>query len=193
LQHRAFYHDEAERRRWQNPEIILAEIGLKPGLTFIDVGCGEGFFALPAARIVGEKGRVYGIDVFEEGVRSLRKKAAKEGINNIVLKVGAAEETILCEHCADIVFFGIDLHDFQDPAKVLLNAKQMLKPAGRLIDLDWKKELMPMGPPLHIRFSQEEATSRIEAAGFEIETTRESGPYHYIIIANLRRKRRKTS
>lgn len=178
-----FYDDEKERTKWQNPEAILADIGLKPGLTFIDVGCGEGFFALPAARIVGKKGKVCGVDIYKEAVDQLKEKAMKEGLRNLNLTIGAAEDTILCEGCADIVFFGIDLHDFRDPTKVLMNAKRMLKPTGRLVDLDWKKQPMEIGPPLHIRFSQEEAVKRIEAAGFRIETAKEAGPYHYLVIA----------
>jgi ubiquinone/menaquinone biosynthesis C-methylase UbiE len=179
----AFYHDEKERRKWQNPEAILADIGLKPGFTFIDVGCGEGFFTLPAARIVGRKGKVYGLDIYKEAIDHLREKALKEELTNLNLTLGSAESTILCERCADIVFFGIDLHDFRDPAKVLANARGMLKPTGYLVDLDWKKEPMELGPPVHIRFSEEEAAKRIEAAGFRIETVKEAGPYHYIVIA----------
>ena len=49
--------NEAERRKWQNPEAILVDIGLAPGFTFVDVGCNDGFFALPAARVVGEGGK----------------------------------------------------------------------------------------------------------------------------------------
>jgi FkbM family methyltransferase len=85
---------------------------LKLGSTFIDVGCGYGFFALPAARLVGEKGRVYGLDVDAEAIEKLREAATKENLENLALKVGNAEETILCERCADVVFFGIVLHDF---------------------------------------------------------------------------------
>ena len=44
--------DEQERRKWQNPEDILAEIGLRSGMTFMDIGCCQGFFTIPAARIV---------------------------------------------------------------------------------------------------------------------------------------------
>jgi ubiquinone/menaquinone biosynthesis C-methylase UbiE len=180
-----FFHDETERRKWQNPEAILAEIGLKPGFTFIDVGCGEGFFALPAARLVGNRGRVYGLDIYEEAIQRLKEKATKEGLKNLTLKVGAAEETILCKACANIVFFGIDLHDFRDPPKALINAKKMLKPGGRLIDLDWKKEPMELGPPLQIRFSQEEAVTKIEEAGFRVQIVKKAGPYHYMIIAKV--------
>ena len=119
---------------------FLISIGLKLGLTFIDIGCGDGFFALPAAQIVGKTGKVYGIDVDNEAIDRLKNRAAKEGLENLYLKVGEAEKTILCKACADIVFFGITLHDFKSPPKVLLNAKRMLKPTGRLVNLDWKKE-----------------------------------------------------
>jgi ubiquinone/menaquinone biosynthesis C-methylase UbiE len=179
----AFYHDEEARRMWQDPEAILADIGLKPGHTFIDIGCGEGFFAIPAAKIVGKKGKVYGIDIYNEAIEHLRMKASREDLNNINTSVGAAEETTICRGCADIVFFGIDLHDFRDTAKVLANAKRMLKPTGTLIDLDWKKSKMEMGPPLQIRFSEEEAAERIRAAGFKIESISDIGPYHYLIKA----------
>ena len=56
------YFDEDRRRKWQNPEDILREIGLETGMTFLDIGCGNGFFTLPAARMVGPAGQVYGLD-----------------------------------------------------------------------------------------------------------------------------------
>jgi len=176
-----------ERRRWQNPEAILADIGLRPGLTFVDIGCGGGFFALPAARIVGETGKVYSLDTNPRSIASLKELAASEGLTNLDLTIGKAEELTICEQCADIVFFGIALHDFKDPSRVLENARKMVKPAGRLVNLDWKKEPMKLGPPVEIRFSQEMASRLIEAAGFIVETIKDSGDYHYIIIAKPRR------
>jgi len=152
-----FFHDETERRRWQNPEAILLDIGLRKGFTFVDLGCGDGFFALPAAMLVGKRGKVYCLDIHAEVIDRLKERAMKEGLRNLTAKVGKAEETIFCEECADIVFLGIVLHDFEDPVKVLTNAKRMMKSTGRLIDLDWKKEPMELGPPLRIRFSEEEA------------------------------------
>jgi ubiquinone/menaquinone biosynthesis C-methylase UbiE len=178
-----FCHDEGERRKWQNPEAILLNVGLKSGLTFVDVGCGYGFFALPAARIVGDHGKVYGLDIDKEAISWLRKKAAEEGLRNVVLRVGAAEETVFCEACADIVFYGIVFHDFDNPGKVLANSKKMLKPNGHLIDLDWRKEPMDLGPRLRIRLSEDEAVGLMEQAGFKVKAKKESGSFHYIIIA----------
>jgi ubiquinone/menaquinone biosynthesis C-methylase UbiE len=172
-----------ERRKWQNPEAILADIGLKPGFTFIDVGCGGGFFTLPAARMVGRRGKVYGLDVDNRSITSLKELAAKEGLKNLNLTVGQAEESVICEQCADIIFFGIALHDFQDPARVLENARRMVKSAGKLVNLDWKKEPMDLGPPLKIRFSEDMTVRLIQTAGFTIETVKDSGPYHYLVVA----------
>jgi ubiquinone/menaquinone biosynthesis C-methylase UbiE len=185
---RGYYHggfrpfDDPERRKWQNPEAILSGIGVKPGVTLADIGCGGGFFALPAARMVGEKGKIYGLDVNEAAISSLKEQAAKEGLKNLHLTVGRAEDIIVCEKCADIVFFGMVLHDFQEPSRVLENAKIITKPTGRLVDLDWKKE-PSFGPPRHIRFDEATASRLIQGAGFKIESIKDSGQYHYLITA----------
>jgi ubiquinone/menaquinone biosynthesis C-methylase UbiE len=174
--------DDPERRKWQDPESILAQIGVKPGITFVDIGCGGGFFALPAARMVGAKRKVYGLDASAAAITSIKEQAAREGLKNLDLNVGRAEEVVVCQHCADIVFFGIALHDFQDPSQVLKNTRSIIKPTGILVDLDWKKDVA-IGPPRHIRFDATKASRLIEAAGYKIETIEDSGPYHYLIIA----------
>ena len=176
---------DEERRKWQDPEAILTHIGVRLGQTFVDVGCGEGYFAIPAARLVGETGKVYGIDTNAEAIGRLKGKAAADNLTNLDLTIGKAEEWVACEACADIVFFGTVLHDFADPAKVLVNAKKMMKPGGLLINLDWKKESMTWGPPLSIRFSEEHALQLLEAAGFRVEAPELSGPFHYMIVARL--------
>ena len=184
-ENRVWHHvDETQRRQWQNPEAVLTEIGLKPGDTFADIGCGAGFFTLPAARIVGPKGKIFGLDSQKSSIEEIIKKATAEGLTNLELKTGTAEETLLCRACADIVFFGIVLHDFQDPARVLGNAIQMLKPVGKLINLDWKKIDMKFGPPFSRRFDENTASQMIKQAGFRIESIKDSGQYHYLIVAN---------
>ncbi len=175
-------HDP-ERRKWQSPEAVLAEIGLRPGDTFIDIGCGAGFFAIPAARMVGENGKVYGLDISSEALDLLRGRAAEEGLANISLTLGRAEDTIVCEGCGDTVFFGNVLHDFDDPRLVLQNARHMVKSSGRLVNLDWKKEPMTPGPPIRKRLNEEDAAQMIAGAGFRVELRKESGPYHYLLVA----------
>jgi ubiquinone/menaquinone biosynthesis C-methylase UbiE len=177
--------DEQERRKWQNPENVLAEIGLQAGMTFADVGCGQGFFTIPAAKIVGESGKVYASDISETNIQKLREKVDSAGLTNVIMETGKAEDLIQCNECADIIFFGIVLHDFENPSKVLANAHSMIKKTGKLIDLDWKKESTGIGPPLHIRFSEEKAINLVKSSGFKVQLTTNSGLYHYIIVATL--------
>jgi ubiquinone/menaquinone biosynthesis C-methylase UbiE len=188
--HGGFSLDEAKRRSWYNPEEVIAD--LKEGDTFVDVGCGDGYFSILAAKKVGAKGKVYAVDRDPQGIEKLKSKAQTEGLSNIEAKAGKAEEVVFCKGCADMVFYSMDLHDFDDAAKVLQNAALMVKPSGLLVDLDWKKlgwekQGAQVGPPEHIRFSQEHAAELIGAAGFTVQSAEEAGPFHYIIKAKLRR------
>jgi ubiquinone/menaquinone biosynthesis C-methylase UbiE len=152
-------------------------------MTFMDLGCGYGFFTIPAASIVGETGKVYGVDVEAASIERLKRDAAEKGLKNIRVEVGAAEETVFCEECADIVFFSIVLHDFRDPVKVLRNAKLMLKTSGKLLNLDWKKKPTEIGPPLQIRFSEEQAANLLKQAGFTVESVEAVESDFYMITA----------
>ena len=179
--HGGFSLDEATRRSWYDPEAILKD--LQAGMIFVDIGCGEGFFSILAAKKVGANGKVYSVDTDASAVEKLTRKADGDGLKNITAKVGRAEDTVFCGQCADLVLCSMDLHDFADPAKVLRNARQMLKPDGQLVDLDWKKMQMSFGPPASIRFGEEYAAGLMRSAGFVVTDMQDAGPYHYVIRA----------
>jgi ubiquinone/menaquinone biosynthesis C-methylase UbiE len=179
--HGGFALEEAKRRSWYNPEAILQD--LDQGMTFVDVGCGDGFFSLLAAKKVGDNGKVYAVDIDASAIEKLKNHAKAEGIGNIDAKVGSAEYTVFCVGCADMVFFSMNLHDFDDPAKVLSNALKMVKSTGCLIDLDWKKQQMAFGPPFSIRFSEEKVCELLKNAGFKVDSMVDVGPYHYVVTA----------
>jgi ubiquinone/menaquinone biosynthesis C-methylase UbiE len=172
--HGGFSLDEATRRSWYSPEAVFNNLRLD--MVFLDIGCGDGFFSILAAKKVGENGKVFAVDIDSSAIEKLKQKAVAEGLNNIVAKVGKAEDTVFCNGCADFIFYSMDLHDFSD-------AKQMIKANGQLVDLDWKKLDMPFGPPVAIRFSEEKASGLLRSAGFTIADVRNIGPYHYIVTA----------
>ena len=165
-----------------DPDLILPRIGLKPGMTLVDIGCGQGFFALPAARIVGPEGRVYGIDIDTEALDLLGRRASDAGLNINVLR-GDAGKTVACEDCADIVFFGISLHDFTGPKKVLGNAWRMLKPGGVLADLDGRKTGADGRSHPGDRLSDIEASMLIQEANFNIVSVEDISDRFYLILA----------
>jgi ubiquinone/menaquinone biosynthesis C-methylase UbiE len=181
--HGGFSLDEATRRSWYNPEEILQATGLEEGMTFVDVGCGDGFFTFLAAEIVGEKGQVYAVDIDKAAIERLQKKAKELGYKNIKAVAGQAEETVFCKNCADVVFYSMDLHDFDQVIKVLHNAQLMLDLDGVVADLDWKKIDLPVGPPLDIKLSPTTVIGHLQSAGLVVEQTFDVGPYHYLVLA----------
>lgn len=149
----------------------------------MDIGCGYGFFTIPAAQIVGKSGKVYAVDIDSTSINQLKRDALEKGLKNIHIEVGAAEGTIFCRECADIVFYNTVLHDFQDPAKVLRNAKTMLKSSGKMVNIDWKKKPTAFGPSLQIRLSEEQAVNLIKQAGFTIASVKDMESDFYIVTA----------
>ena len=81
--HGGFSLDEAIRRSWFKPEKVLEDAGLLPGMVFVDVGCGEGFYTLLAAEMVGSKGIIYALDSDSSAIYWLRRKAEAKGFSNV--------------------------------------------------------------------------------------------------------------
>jgi ubiquinone/menaquinone biosynthesis C-methylase UbiE len=107
--HGGFSLDDATRRSWYSPEAVLQN--LSSGMIFMDVGCGEGFFSVLAAKKVGITGKVYSVDVDASAIEKLKLKTEAEGLKNIVTKVGKAEDTVFAR-AVPILFLCMDLHDF---------------------------------------------------------------------------------
>jgi ubiquinone/menaquinone biosynthesis C-methylase UbiE len=181
--HGSFSLEEKVRLSWYNPRAILKEIGLHEGMVFMDIGCADGYFSILASEMVGKKGKVFALDVDSQGIARLSQKAKERNLLNIETRVGRAEDVVLCNHCADVVFYSMVLHDFVDPMQVLRNAKKMLKNSGILVNLDWKKIETPSGPTLRIRFSEAKASELIIEAGFTVEKVKDTGIFHYLITA----------
>ncbi len=172
--------ESPERRRSQDPERLWDRLALAKGATVVEVGAGTGFFALPAARRVGENGRVYATDLSEELVSLLRERAGTERLPQLVAVHNTLERIPLDSASADLVLLANVLHDV--PEATVSEAVRLLKPDGRLVNIDWKPEDTPGGPPTQVRLTPEEATRRLEAHGLRAVERFEFGPWHYGIL-----------
>lgn len=180
-----FHYDEMTRRKILSPEEILSRVGLRDGMTFADIGCNDGFFTIPATRVVGAAA-VYAVDVDTKSIERLQEKARVSNLKNIHTLVQEAETTIFCKRCVDMIFFGTVMHDFQNPLKVLENAKEMLTLGGKVVNLDWKKIQTEMGPPIEIRLSEEDTKALVEHSGLKVVETIDLSENFYITIATLK-------
>ena len=101
-------HDNPIRRKLSNPNQTLETAGIKVGQKVLEIGCGPGFFTIPAARIVGETGIVYALDIHPLAIESVKKKINDEIIDNVTLLNADATNTGLPDQSIDLAFlFGV--------------------------------------------------------------------------------------
>jgi len=92
---------------------FFKELNLQKGISFLDVACGRGAYCLAASEIVGEKGRVYGVDLWEEGIELLKTAADEKGAGNIEAVVSDAGKQIpVDDRTIDVCLMATVLHDF---------------------------------------------------------------------------------
>ncbi len=185
--HRA-YLDSEERQGYLDPERILRTFRVTEGMRLADIGAGTGFFAIPAARLVGLEGHVYAVDLSAEMLEDLQGKLARDGIENLEAMRSTEDRIPLRDASVDFAFLACVLHELDGPG-TLLEARRILTTQGRLGIVDWKKEEMPFGPPRAHRLDEREARAILADAGFRPTRTFEAGAYHYGIEARARRPR----
>jgi len=125
-------HDNPLLPIFRNPYKLLRAAGLKPGQKVLEVGCGPGFFTIPAAKIVGEEGVVYAVDVHPLAIERVKEKIEKEGIKNIKPILANASDTGLPDRSIDIAFiFGLR-YIAGGLENVIAEIHRILKPGGVL-------------------------------------------------------------
>jgi ubiquinone/menaquinone biosynthesis C-methylase UbiE len=164
---------------------FFKELDLQKGIAFLDVACGRGAYCLAASEIVGEKGRVYGVDLWEEGIELLKAAADEKSAGNIDALVSDAGKHIpVADHSIDVCLMATVLHDFvedQIEKEVLHEIVRAVKPNGILAIMEFMKIDGPPGPPRHIRLSPEQVEDMLTPFGFMQERIVDVGPYNYLM------------
>ncbi|MCJ7743280.1 MAG: methyltransferase domain-containing protein [Dehalococcoidales bacterium] len=123
------------RRVTQPSARVIERSGVKPGMTMLDLGCGSGAFTLPAARVVGERGKVYALDIQPAMLRQLERRLARarnHDIKNVELKQASAYELPLADGALDLVMSVAAFHEIPDKPRALREVQRVLKKDGIL-------------------------------------------------------------
>lgn len=181
--------EDPSRTQWQMPERVVEALALKVGDAVADIGAGSGYFSVLFSRKVGDKGKVFAVDVETGMIDHIKKRVAKEGLVNITPVLCEADNPGLAEKSADLVFICDTWHHIFERPAYLKRIARILRPGGRLVIVDFKKEPTPEGPPMRMRLSQGEVAHEITSSGYVLSGNFDFLPYQYFLIFEVKGER----
>lgn len=123
--------DSPGRARFNNQEKLLEGAGIKPGQTVLEIGCGSGFFTLPASRILGEEGVLYATDIHPIALSETEKKIDANNIKNVIVKKDNAMKSSFEDNMFDVVLlFGVVPAPVISMKDISKEIYRILKPGG---------------------------------------------------------------
>ena len=177
------HFEDPERETWQKPELVIKKISVLAGgtlkeKTIADIGAGSGYFTFRLARAAK---KVIAIDIDERFLNYIRSKNDSLKLP-IETRLVPEDDPELTFGEADIVLSVNTYHHINKRRAYFEKVRNALKPDGVLIIIDFKKENMPVGPPLKMKVTAQTAKEELKQAGFNSsEIDQESLAYQYII------------
>lgn len=173
------------KQNFINPEKVLLESGLKPGMTLADLGAGNGFFSLPAASIVGDQGTVFALDILEEALSKISAFARlrrQKNVRTFRHDLDGSGNSELEDLSCDFVIIGKILPQFSRPDNLVRETYRILKTGGTALIVEWKKEKSLLGPSYESRLAEEEVKNIFVKKGFKFYREFEPDKYHYVLL-----------
>lgn len=166
-----------------NPDEILDQVQLEADMVAAEFGCGSGGFLIPLAKRL-EDGLVYGIDIQEAPLSSLKSRALLENVANIRIILSDLEAprgSTISDLAVDLVFIPNVLFQVEDKNAIITEAERILKKQGKLIIIDWLPQAV-QGPAQDERVAPKEIKKMAEELGFKLEEDFKAGKYHYALV-----------
>jgi ubiquinone/menaquinone biosynthesis C-methylase UbiE len=174
--------ERAERQQEEDPDRALDLIGITEGLVVADVGAGSGYITVRLARRVGPAGKVYANDLQPAMVARLRERVQRDRLTNVEPVQGSETDANLPAGATDLIIMVDVYHEMRQPQVMLQSLRRALKPNGRLVLLEYRKE----DPNVPIRFEHKmsvaEARLEITAEGFTFDQVIGGLPWQHILV-----------
>ena len=171
---------DKDRESWQPPDQIMDAVGVREGMRIGEAGAGEGHFTFHLARRVGADGIVYANEISSDDLNTIRKRARREGVDNIVTVLGEIEDPLFPEENLDMVVMVYVLHHLDRPVEFLRNLEGYLKPGAQVVIVEKNHDTARKHPPHYMTPGQ--VLETIEESGYELERTETFLPRDTIYI-----------
>ncbi|MCA9444093.1 MAG: methyltransferase domain-containing protein [Candidatus Omnitrophica bacterium] len=170
------------REKEESTQRFLKELRVEKGWTVCDLGCGNGYYSLPLARMVGEKGKVIGVDIQPEMLQMLMDRAKQRGIDNIEPTQGSVIDPNLEPNSIDLMILVDVYHEFSHPEQMLARIRESLKPTGQIALLEFRAEdpEVPIKP--EHKMSKAQIMKEYTANGFELAREFNDLPWQHLMF-----------
>ncbi|MEQ8791613.1 MAG: class I SAM-dependent methyltransferase [Pirellulaceae bacterium] len=171
-----------DREQEERCSLMLANLKIKRGMTVCDMGCGNGFYTLQLAKMVGEDGWVYGVDIQHQMLELLNERADKAKIRNITPVLGTLIDPRLPKGKIDLILLVDVYHEFSHPEHMLRAMRNSLSPEGRIVLLEYRGE-DPKVPikPLH-KMTKEQIMKEYPANGLKLVGEFDKLPWQHMLF-----------
>jgi ubiquinone/menaquinone biosynthesis C-methylase UbiE len=180
----SFGRDE-DREIWQPPERIMDAADVRAGMRIGEAGAGEGYLTFHLAERVGNRGIVYANEISEGDLETIRNRAQREGLDNIVTVLGEIDDPLFPEKDLDMVIMVYVLHHLDLPIEFLKNLEGYLKPGAPVVIVEKNTDSDRSHPPQFM--TDRQILKTIEDSGYELERTEDFLPRDTIYIYRIRR------
>jgi SAM-dependent methyltransferase len=174
--------EDPSRAAWQKPDEVVRVLNLKPGENIADIGAGSGYFSVRFARKVGPAGKVYAVDIDRDMLAYIEQRARQENLQNIQTILADPHDPELAPASVDLIFICATLHHITDRAKYYPLLAKALRPGGRVVNIDFQKRPLPVGPSLEMKIARQDVLSEFAAAGFHLAGEFDFLPYQYFLV-----------
>ncbi|MCZ4224800.1 class I SAM-dependent methyltransferase [Pedobacter rhodius] len=155
------------RTQEENTNLALDSLPLKSNSVVADVGAGSGFYTFRVARRI-PKGKVYAIEIQDDAIAYLKKKALDNRLTNVEVIKGTEKAPNLLANSIDLAFMVDVYHELQHPAAYLAALRKALKPNGQLLLLEYKEEDPSVAIKPEHKMSVKQAKKELAANGFRL-------------------------
>jgi len=176
---------DADREIWQPPEQIMDAVGVRAGMRIGEAGAGEGYLTFHLARRVGDRGIVYANEISEDDLETIRNRAQRDGVDNIVTVLGEIEDPLFPEKDLDMVIMVYVLHHLDRPIEFLQNLEGYLKLDAPVVIVEKNTDTKRSHPPQFM--TNRQILETIVESGYELERTEDFLPRDTIYIYRVRR------
>lgn len=167
-----------------NKSEFFSNIKIHPSAHVLDVACGVGRYSLEISKSLNDKGLIHAVDLWDEGIKSLKNAIRENNISNIYPTIADITKHIPLENkSVDICLMATILHELspEEQDSTLKEIVRVLKPNGVLAVIEFKKIDKGPGPPISMRISEQEAEEKIKKYGFFKTYVGEIGEFNYLL------------